>query len=357
MINAVPQGIFIKHNRDLSYRFNRGEVLFIESIRYFLNNEKIGVIRDGRKWVYNSFDKIAAHMNYSVRQVKRICSSLVKLGVLFIGRFSRGRYNKTNYYSINEEKLKQILSTLEVHVENHEVECQNVTIDGDKMSLSITENTYLDLINKSERKFTSQTSQNYIKKEIEDPNTESNQLTESESDVKIPRTTTNDMFKLWKEWFPISEDVLTKDLSRMLVAAFKKKFECNLGKWKHYLKKIESSSYLTGEKFQLTLKWVLKFTTIDRIKNNELGVQDIQDKAGFTLTEAIETIMGSADSQRVKSVRRELLQMFGAPIYKSWFLDTEIFETNEGVSFKAPSKFRQDHILNNYWCKLFPFER
>lgn len=352
MTNVISPGIFIKHSRDLSYRFNRGEVLFIESIRYFLNNPNIGVLKDGRKWIYNSFENLAEHMNYSTRQLRRIVSSLTKKGILLTGKFSCGRYYRTNYYSLNEEKIRELLGSF-----GDNNKCQNVLNLADKMSSTITKNTNLDLINKSERKITSPTSQNYIKKEIVNPDAGSNQLTKTETDVQIPRTTTNDMFKIWKEWFPNSEDVLTKDLSRMLVAAFKRKFECNLGKWKHYLRKIESSSYLTSEKFELTLKWALKFTTIDRIKNNELGVKEVMyiltaEEIDFEAAESTQAIEMTSDTPKVKSVRREAMQLFGPMIYKSHFEKLEMFETSEGVSYKTPSRFVHDYVRDNYWHKL-----
>lgn len=357
--NSIPQSLFVKYNRDLSRYLNSGEVLFIESIRYFLNNPNLGIIIDGRKWVYNSFENLAKHMNYSTRQLRRIVSSLREKKILLTGKFSRGRYNRTNHYSLNEEKIIELLG-----LSGDKEKCQNVLSNKDKMSSSITKNTSLDLINKSEKRFTSQTSQNYIKKDIANSNTGSNQPTtglnqhpDPNKNQKILNTTVQDMFKIWKERFPKASDCLNKDISMMMVAAFKTKFGSNLNKWRHYLKQIESSDYLMSETFNLKLSWVLKYKTIDRIKNNELGVKDTMyiltaEEIDFEAAEATQAIESTSDTPLVKSVRREAMQLFGAHTYKSWFEQLEMFETNDGVSYKTPNKFIHDYVRDNYWHKL-----
>jgi len=355
IVETVPNGIFVKYSRDLSYHFNRGEVLFIESIRYFLNNPNIGVIREGRKWIYNSFENLADHMNYSKRHLIRIVASLVEKGVLFVGNFSGGVYNRTNYYSLNEEKIKEILGIS--GDDGDDCERHNVIILGDKMSLTIsTENTNIDLINKSEREITSQTSQ-HIKKDISEPNTEPDRLTETTQKPKIPPTTVQDMFKIWKERFPNKSDRLDRSLARMMVASFKAKFNCNLEEWRHYLRQIESSAYLTGTTFNLTLSWALKFKTIDRIRNKDLGVKDVPriltaEEVDFSIAEAIKDIEATSDTPKVKSVRRAALQKYGVASYKSWFEKLEMFETENGVSYKTPNKFIHDYVRDNLWHKL-----
>lgn len=61
---------------------------------------------------------------------------------------------------------------------------------------------------------------------------------------------------------------LTKEIARWMEAARNAYFQ-TLEKWRKFLETIKRSCFLMGEKFLLTIKWVLKFKTIEKILAGE----------------------------------------------------------------------------------------
>ena len=87
---------------------------------------------------------------------------------------------------------------------------------------------------------------------------------------------------------------LTKAICRNLVAVFQRKFHNSIEEWERYLKLIATSPYLNGEKFKLSVYWILKFLTIDRILGDEFEVNP--DKITYTEKEQ-EKIEGKRKQQ------------------------------------------------------------
>jgi hypothetical protein len=83
-----------------------------------------------------------------------------------------------------------------------------------------------------------------------------------------------DMLKIRSEEFPTSKIELTKNLAGFSVAAFKMKFGSCLKAWRKYPEILKTSTFIMSEKFKLSIRWVIKFLTIDRIRAGELGVHE-----------------------------------------------------------------------------------
>jgi len=355
---AVPEDLFTKYRACLREHFSTGEIIFIQHITYMLEHPNLGSIKNGKKWVYNSFEQFAVLTGFSVSHIKRMASSLSRRGIIFIDKLSKGRFNRTNHYSINEAAI-EALARQKTSSNDHHTKYQNETIDSIKMRLSITKKTNLEL-NKSKRDLTSQTSHEIFQEKVVEANTASNLETDTPPPPKIPPTTARDMHDIFKKYFPDAFGELNKPIAQRLVAAFKTKFGYCLKKWENYLRKVATSKYLTGEDFELRLNWLLSFTTIDRINNNEFGVKDLPNidvVAEFTVSEALERINNSSDTEMVKRVRRRLLEVFGAAVYKSWFLNGEIFEKDDEILFKGNTKFQEDYVRDNFFSKIFTLKR
>jgi hypothetical protein len=135
-----------------------------------------------------------------------------------------------------------------------------------------------------------------------------------------------------------------------LGGAFKQKFGSDLTLWKNYCKRIESSSYLMGEGFKLSLYWALKFMTIDRILNGELGVKDIAvSVVEENIVQKAKVHIGSIDETPLcLDVREKLLKVIGAASYLSWFTKVTFVEKGEVVTMKAETPFVQDYITTHF---------
>lgn len=82
------------------------EAIFIENMRFWLDKNKANErhFYDGRYWTYNSAKAFAKLFPYwSASQVNRIIKKLETEGVLVSGNYNQSAYDRTKWYSLNEE--------------------------------------------------------------------------------------------------------------------------------------------------------------------------------------------------------------------------------------------------------------
>lgn len=93
---------------DIAVRFGVQEAIFIENLRFWILKNKANKkhFYQGKYWTYNSAKAYADLFPYwSKQQVERIILKLKLANVIEIGHFSPNAYDRTNWYSINEEML------------------------------------------------------------------------------------------------------------------------------------------------------------------------------------------------------------------------------------------------------------
>lgn len=104
-------------NKVLAREIGLNEALVLQQINYWIEvNRKSGNnYYDGRYWTYNSIrawqEKDFDYMSIDI--VKRTFLKLEKLGYLVVGNYNRDSRDKTKWYSINDEKLLDILLMVE----------------------------------------------------------------------------------------------------------------------------------------------------------------------------------------------------------------------------------------------------
>ncbi len=359
---------FLSYQVDVSKVFGRGTALFLKQIHYWIDQTKSGVTIDGKKWIYNTAQDWAEQLGYSVSHVKRMIAKLKNAGVILVEKLSKIKTNRTNYYTIDIHRLDQLLNqeqkdecvvedvacyTKPQHEETQEVTNQRNN-EQLKMSRSSyqnetmynTYNTHKDYNNKSEGKNYNEQVKQVVENEIFKVGEEKQPIQEA-----IKTTTAQDMLKIWNDNFKTQQLTLTKPLARFLVGALKIKFDGDIAKWKHYLSCLQESKYLTSESFTLSLFWVLKFTTIDRIKNSEFGVKWREIPQSQTVIKKIDmmqTIEGLIEPEACKAMRIKLLKLYGEDRYISWIKPLQFFESEDGVHFQAPTRFMNDYVRNNF---------
>lgn len=370
---------FIKYNPQLGEKLGRGASMFIGALQFCMNNQNFGVEKKGQRWVYNTSEQWAEYLGYSSRQVERIVAKLKDHGVILVQKLNRCKANRTNYYTIDETKLAALLQEKQSEQEdNHPLNLCSLNGNPaaenngftDKKSEPFrpndgisTKNAFKEKINnKSEEKrveahseqilnttllVTNQVDQVKIKEiNLKKEKTEESLISSSKT------TIAQDMLAFWNKTLEESKTSMSKHLAPLLVAAYKHKFDSNIGKWKHYCKTIASSLYLTGDKFNLSLLWALKYTTIDRINNLEFGVKELSLTPSYSQEQALEHINIVSEPQQCKDVRLKLLKVYGTMVYKNWFHDLEFFLKEGKVCFKPKSKFIEDYIKANFFQVL-----
>ena len=87
--------------------------IIIQQLNYWLSKEKVGVIVDGTKFIYNTFrDWVSEQFPWlSVWQFRKAMSLLRQLGIVKVIRHKQRQWNQTNYYSLDCDRLVEYLKS------------------------------------------------------------------------------------------------------------------------------------------------------------------------------------------------------------------------------------------------------
>ena len=331
---------------------------FLCQIHYWIE-QGCGTIHEGIQWIYNTEKEWGKQIRLSERQIRHYIKKLSEMGILSVKKLQKKRYDRTNHITINYDVLNKLV-TLQNQAQLHEEE--TASSKRKKLPHVYTKITNKDKNYKSkEGKGDFENKKDNTNKQVKNINlnekkldtsssfSETNAKKTNQSSSEKP-TTIQDMITIWNESFPKAQTRLNKDLAKLMGGAFKQKFGSNLTLWKNYCKRIESSSYLMGEGFKLSLYWALKFTTIDRILNGELGVKDIAIPiVEEDLIQKAKVHIESIDETPLcVDVREKLLKVIGAASYLSWFTRVTFVEKGGEVTMKAETPFVEDYIKTHF---------
>lgn len=369
------QKVFVVH-KELIEIFGEKSARLISQIHYLSTKNNFGKVYEGRKWVFNTFEYLADSLCISLSHTKRLVSELSKQGIIHIKKLADYKSNRTNYYAIDYERLNQFIHNMkhddciEANTQSEQQQMERWTYQNGTM-VNTNKTNKID-INKSETKGREGSIKKREVAHTETDNLESQKVSDqaqqvknlqnkndlknqnkTESLQKQKSTIAQDMLAVWNQVIGKAPAKMSKDLARHLVAAYKAKFSQggDLKSWKHYCHLIASSDYLMGENFKLSLMWALKFATIERILNFDLGVKERaqhQENMEDFEQQALEHIQSVDESPLCLDVRRKLLKLYGAKTYVAWFKSLTFIELDNQVRFKAPSRFHEDYILQNF---------
>ncbi|MDP3533134.1 MAG: DnaA N-terminal domain-containing protein [Alphaproteobacteria bacterium] len=325
----------------------KSAALLLQQIHYWISNENVqGKIHNKMKWIANSYEAWTSDIKIISRStIGRSINTLKNLGILFVEKLSDFKNNRTNWYTINYNRITEILSIPSI---DHSVQTsshlnaipdQNVIDEQFKMSPCSIQNEpmYIDkktnkdiLINLNK---SINNSFSVIKKE------------------KIKKPLTKQMIDIWNEI--INPDVnyeLTKNRCKFLVAALKYKFNYDITQWKNYCFKISSSDYLMGKiknGFKISLDTILKFDFIQKIFEKQFGVKDL--KTSFETEENIhQKIDDTKLPYEIKEIHHKICEKIGTAKYISWFKDTKIFKLSNSIDIFVDNNFKKQWIGTNY---------
>ena len=334
--------------------FYKTELLFLKQVHYWCKQKKYGIEKEGRIWIYNSLDKWAEQLGVSKSTIQRTIRSLKKQSILDSAYLSYNKRNRTLFYSINYDKLAGL---------NHIPELVK-NVKYHKGNDHMVDHMYIDNNNNFNKSYKS--IKNLSQKKLEDINLDEHTIVEnqnpeytnSEKVTEKPKNTTvQDMIRVFNEEFSDVSVQLDKSLARNMVAAFKIKFENSIQKWKGFLKLIKTSNYLMSEKFKLTLKWLLKFSTIDRLNLGELGVKicnifinKIDDEELQSRVE--QQISETEEDEIFKNFRKQIAQKLSNAVYLNWFSKVKFENLKDIIRLVYPNKFIEDTIKIRYADKV-----
>ena len=340
---------------------------FLKQLAYWsLNPKDYGLKRDGKTWIYNTHQQWAEQIGFGVTTVRESIAILEGLGFISSDFLNPNKRRRIKYYSINFEVIENYFAQISSKKESQKIQQENI-IEIAPVS-TVSESSKRQLNRQMERQMYT----NYKIQEIKSNKSINPKIFEKKIEEKTetvngnPRSTiVQDMIKIWNQEFPNQKIIsgsteqvgmihLTKQLARFLVASLKLKFENCLEKWKRYLRLIKTSTYLMGEKFKLSVMWVIKFLTIDRIRAGELGVDEskIQIDQSEIEQKAIAHADSVEESETCKQFRHEIIKKLSPAVYLSWFTKVDLIEESKKLIIRAANDFVRDYIKANFLEKL-----
>ena len=143
-------------DREVALAIGINESIVVQQIQYWLSrNEKANInYKEGRYWTFNSIKEWHEKVFYfwSESKVRRIFVSLEKMGILITNNFNKMGYDRTKWYSIDYEKLNDIVNEKLMRYENETIENDSCVAEEDDLIMensccieendSIVENSY-----------------------------------------------------------------------------------------------------------------------------------------------------------------------------------------------------------------------
>ena len=82
------------------------EAIVLQQLHYWLNNPKVGIEKQGEKWIFNTYDEWVENFPFwSASTVKRIFTSLEEQGVVISAQLDAKQRDMTKFYRIDYAQL------------------------------------------------------------------------------------------------------------------------------------------------------------------------------------------------------------------------------------------------------------
>lgn len=107
--------LYSKHpilvDTDLAVVIGLKEAIVAQQLNYWLHSKSAKII-DGRRWIYNTYEKWQkdSFPFFTIATIRRTFGSLEKQKIVLTGNFNKAGFDKTKWYSIDEERLDELMS-------------------------------------------------------------------------------------------------------------------------------------------------------------------------------------------------------------------------------------------------------
>jgi len=103
----------IKIQSSLALKIGLNESIFLNLLNYWLSRSKN--LKDDKTWVFNTLSKWCEQLPmFSERTLQRLIKKLQNIGIIEVQKHDRNRFNRTNWYTINYEKLNLLYKSDEI---------------------------------------------------------------------------------------------------------------------------------------------------------------------------------------------------------------------------------------------------
>ncbi|MGF6950091.1 hypothetical protein QF028_002596 [Neobacillus sp. B4I6] len=132
MLDEYPLLVF----PTLAKTIGLNEAIVLQQIHYWL--QKSTHVKEGKKWIYNSYPEWQKQFPFwTKRTLIRIVKSLDEQGLITIGHFNKLKADKTNWYTINYEKLYSLVTSCHHDSDNLSLPIPEITTDKNKYASGV----------------------------------------------------------------------------------------------------------------------------------------------------------------------------------------------------------------------------
>lgn len=159
------------------------EAVILQQLHYWL--QRSSNKRDGRTWVYNSMSDWLKQFPWvkSRTTLTRHFDKLKKLGLVLTANYNRAGFDKTIWYSIDYDKLKEFTAEFEAKKSNEDVSGQSIVQNLDN---GCTESGQLNVQNLDNGVYKNCTTNTIDYTETNPETTTENNMSDARSDESIP---------------------------------------------------------------------------------------------------------------------------------------------------------------------------
>lgn len=341
--------------------FGKSASSLLQKIHYWSTTNS-GVVINGRRWIYNTLDEWADQLTCSAATISRSIKILRESGVLIIEKLHRCKNNRTNYYTVDLEKLAELLKTIPPKRR------KNARIDSCKSQESLIHRKPKVFLNKSESASASKEFSEISEEEKEEkaivvsPTVQKPQIASSETPVK--KTSAMQILEIFNKTVMQTEDkyfLMTKERAQYLNAVVNNKFEGSLDNWQAFCDMIAQSDFLMGRaknapNFKISLDWVLRYSIIDRMLSGDYGCK-IPKKSTIVIAKELYQETLAFISQETNEVLREAKKKFldfldfrnQSGSFKVWLTECVWgLENSEIITLKTASRFNESYINTHF---------
>lgn len=99
-------------DKELASVIGLNEAIVLQQLNYWLHSKSAKQI-DGQLWIYNTYDnwKKDNFPFWSRNTIRRALNSCIKKGLVITGNFNKAGFDKTKWYSINTQKLDEVMGS------------------------------------------------------------------------------------------------------------------------------------------------------------------------------------------------------------------------------------------------------
>lgn len=92
---------------------NSDKALILQQINYWLNNPKVGIVANGRRWIRNTVEEWHKQFPWiATKTVQRYLKDLEEKGILLTCNLNKLKFDRTKWYAIDYNELDKLTNAL-----------------------------------------------------------------------------------------------------------------------------------------------------------------------------------------------------------------------------------------------------